>query len=383
MKTRIICFALFLALLLGFMPLFEGETNASSEVLSQKADAFCFDNANALSISASACVLMDADSGRVLYSKNREAVLPMASTTKIMTALLTLENSSLDTKVKVKKETTNIEGSSIYLTEGEVLTVEELLYGLMLRSGNDAANTLAAECGGSIQGFVMMMNIKAGELGLKNTHFANPSGLPDENHYTTAYDLARLGSFAIKNDEFVRITSTVKTTISGGSRYLVNRNSLLKTYDGLLGVKTGYTKKAGRCLVTAAKRGGVTLVAVTLNDSDLWNNHRKMLDYGFAYLENKCIARAGEISTVLTVTGGDRQSICAKNFDDIVISLPKNAVVTFSVPSNIMLYAPVEKGRFICYGDVYANGDLVASVKLYAAESVNKIKLNLFERLFS
>lgn len=206
----------------------------------------------------------------------------MASTTKIMTAIVAIENMPTDYIVTVPKEAVNIEGSSIYLYEGEKITCLDLLYGLMLESGNDAAAAIAIAVGGTMERFVMLMNEKARELGLKNTHFANPHGLSCEDHYTSAADLARITDYALGNQLFAEIVSTKRYTACEGSRYYVNHNRLLFSYDGMIGVKTGYTIASGRCLVTAARRNGRTLIAVTLNDYYCSADHARMLDTGFA-----------------------------------------------------------------------------------------------------
>lgn len=231
--------------------------------------------------SAQAALLLDATEGRILFSQNASARLPMASTTKIMTAIVTIENMPTDYVVTVAKEAVGVEGSSIYLYAGERITCLDLLYGLMLESGNDAAAALAIAVGGTEERFVMLMNEKAKELGLKDTHFSNPHGLSAENHYTSAADLARLTDYALQNELFAEIVSTKKTTACDGTRYYVNHNRLLFSYEGMIGVKTGYTQASGRCLVTAARRYGRTLICVTLNDYCCSADHVRMLDSGF------------------------------------------------------------------------------------------------------
>ena len=213
-----------------------------------------------LKLSAKSAYLYDYNTKRALYSKNENIRLPMASTTKIMTALVALENCELTREVKITKESVGIEGSSIYLKAGEVLLLEDLLYALMLRSANDAAVAIAVEVGGSEEGFVEMMNEKAEELSLSNTHFENPHGLDSKNHYTTARELALITAAAIDN---------------------------LKRYKGALGVKTGYTKRSGRSLVGYAERDGIRLISVTINAPDDWNDHEKMLNFGFALQKDK------------------------------------------------------------------------------------------------
>ena len=275
------------------------------------------------SVSAKSSVLLASD-GRILYEKNPYQRLPMASTTKIMTCIVSLENASLTDTVKITRESVGVEGSSVYLKEGETLTVEELLYALMLSSANDAAVSLAIHVGKSEENFVSLMNRKAKEIGLSNTHFENPHGLDHENHYTTAYDLARLMAYALKNESFCRISSTVNIEIQGVcgvSRYLVNHNRLLRSYTGMLGGKTGYTKKSGRCLVTAARQNGLTLIAVTLSAPDDWNDHKKLFDYGFSYYENVLLCERGQSFYNLNVVGGNTV-ICVAS-EKASLSLPK------------------------------------------------------------
>jgi D-alanyl-D-alanine carboxypeptidase (penicillin-binding protein 5/6) len=231
-------------------------------------------------------ILIEASSGRVLYEKNAYQKLPMASTTKIATALTALKHAKCDEIVTVDKQAVGIEGSSIYLREGEKLTVEELLYGLMLRSGNDAAVALAIHVGGSVDGFVSMMNNLAKEVGAKDTSFTNPHGLHDENHYTTAFDLALITKAALQNEKFAQIVSSKNAVISNEGyeyrRNLTNKNKLLTNYEYANGVKTGYTKKAGRCFVGSAKKDGMQLIAVVLNCGPMFENAQSMLEFGFS-----------------------------------------------------------------------------------------------------
>lgn len=263
------------------------------------------DRAPALSeaVSARSAVLIDASSGAVLFEKNSSERLPMASTTKIMTALIILEKMQLDEVVSVPKEATLVEGSSIYLRENEEITVETLLYGLLLESGNDAAHTLAVACSGSIEAFADEMNKKAARLGLQNTSFKNPHGLTAEGHYTTAYELARITGEAMKNPVFCKIVSTQKMlapSLDGElTRLFLNHNKLLKYYDGAVGVKTGYTEAAGRCLVSAAEKTGFRFIAVTLNDRDDWDDHCNMLNFAFENFKTIEIAAPNEFGVYI------------------------------------------------------------------------------------
>ena len=239
--------------------------------------------AEAAQLSATAAILMDADSGEVLYEKDAGRRMRIASTTKIMTALVALERARLTDTVTVTKDHM-VEGSSMYLKPGETVTVEELLYGLMLCSGNDAALALADCCGG-LDTFVQAMNDKAAALGMKDTSFANPNGLDADNHYSTAYDMALLAAYAAQNPTFRRICSTRTATVGG--RTMINHNKLLTQVEGCIGMKTGYTKAAGRTLVSCAERQGRRLVAVTLCDGNDWADHKVLYDLGFAAVEAK------------------------------------------------------------------------------------------------
>lgn len=228
-------------------------------------------------------VLIEASSKRVLLDEGMNVRCYPASTTKVLTALAVLNNMKLDTVVEVPKEAAGVEGSSIYLRAGQKISIEDLLYGLMLRSGNDAAVTLAVATSGSIDGFAELMNSTAKACGAKNSNFVNPHGLHDDNHYTTAYDLAVICAEAYNNADFVRIVGSQKARIEidGEPSYIGNKNKLLKLFDGANGVKTGFTKKSGRCLVGAAKRNNMQLISVVLNYPDMWNDSIRMLKYGF------------------------------------------------------------------------------------------------------
>lgn len=241
-----------------------------------------------LCIGAEAAVIWDADSDTVLYSRNGQKRLPMASTTKIMTAVVALEEVDPDALVTIPKASVGIEGSSCYLQEGEVLSMRSLLYALLLQSANDAATAIALYVGGGIEEFAFLMNLKAAALGLTNTHFENPHGLDSATHYTSAEDLARLADYCMQNPTFCEIWSTSSMRIpltdtenAALPRHLSNHNRLLRTYTYCVGGKTGYTMRCGRCLVSAATQNGKTLIAVTLNDRSDWADHVRMYHYGF------------------------------------------------------------------------------------------------------
>lgn len=236
-------------------------------------------------VSARSAVLYDCTANRVLWGKDENSQSLIASTTKIMTALVALQCCDPAEQVTIPQEAVGVEGSSVYLKAGEVLTVEELLLGLMLQSGNDAAVALAIHCAGSVEAFAAKMNCMAERLEMNHSHFVNPNGLDHRDHYSTAYDLALLTDYALDDPVFARIVRCKKAVISG-DRSLVNHNKLLWRYEDCIGVKTGYTRTAGRILVSAAQREGRRLVAVTINAPDDWNDHCRLLDYGFTLTLN-------------------------------------------------------------------------------------------------
>lgn len=302
---------------------------------------------SAPSVSAASALLMDADYGLILYEKDADRRLPMASTTKIMTALTALAHASGDTVITVPPDAVGVEGSSVYLAAGEKLTLCDLLYALLLQSANDAAAAIAIGIGGSIAGFADLMNAEAARLGLSDTHFANPHGLDAEEHYTTARELAIITRAALDVPLIRQIVGTVKATVPQGdqpdARLLVNHNRLLRTYDGAIGVKTGFTKKSGRCLVSAAERDGVRLIAVTLNAPDDWRDHTAMLDYGFAQFRSVPLCRTGDAAFSLPVTGGIADAVPLNYAEDCTVALPiGHRPVTVTVEAPRFLFAPVE-----------------------------------------
>ncbi|MGN0789231.1 MAG: D-alanyl-D-alanine carboxypeptidase family protein [Christensenellales bacterium] len=241
--------------------------------------------------SSSATIVVDQKSKKILSNSNAHVRLAMASTTKIMTAMVVLDNVvDVDVQLAIPREAVGVEGSSVYLKRNEIWSVRDLLYALMLRSGNDAAVALSIAVGGSVQGFVDMMNAKASELGLKDTHFTNPHGLHDDNHYTTAYDLAIITAEAMKNPLFKSIVSAKSYVVEGNYThdryYLGNKNKMLLMMEGADGVKTGYTKNSGRCLVSSATRGNTQLICVVLNVHDMWNVSKNLLEKGFEQVKN-------------------------------------------------------------------------------------------------
>ena len=257
--------------------------------------------ARAVGTGASAAVLMEMETGRVLYEYNSHQPRLIASTTKLMTALVALESGrDLHAPIKVLPEWTGIEGSSVYLQPGEEITLESLLYGMLLRSGNDAAAAVAGCCGGQEE-FTAAMNRKARELGMENSRFENPSGLDGTDHRSSAYDMALLARACLENEGLAKIVATKSITL--GTRTYTNHNKLLWRYEGCIGLKTGYTEKAGRTLVSAARREGMTLICVTLNDPDDWADHAALFDYGFSAVSMEMTAKAGERVGALPVEG--------------------------------------------------------------------------------
>lgn len=327
-------------------------------------------SASAPSVSARAAILIDAETGTVMYGKNENERLPMASTTKIMTALVVLENACLSDCVIIPQEAVGVEGSSVCIECGETLTVEELLYAMMLESANDAAAALAIHVGGSIDGFAEMMNERAKSIGLCDTSFANPHGLDDAEHYTSAHDLAAIAAEAMKNEDFSRIVSTYRQRIpygESGYRYLMNHNKLLKLYDGALGVKTGFTKKSGRCLVSAAKRDEMTLIAVTLCAPDDWSDHTRLLDYGFENYEIRELAAPHELVYELDVIGKHISTLEVSNTSGASVCVRKAASeLETHVYLPRMLWGKVEQGAMLGRVEYLLDGKLVASLPLIA-----------------
>ncbi len=344
-------------------------------------------------VSAQSAVLINGNTGEVLFRQNENARLPMASTTKIMTALVAVEALPLDTMVKISAECVGVEGSSIYLTEGEVLSLEDLLYALMLESANDAAVAIAVAVSGSIEAFADRMNQKALKLGLSETHFTNPHGLDDEAHYTTAYELALIAKAALSHDVLKVIMSTQRRTIpmkdGSGVRLLLNHNKMLRSYEGAIGVKTGFTKRSGRCLVSAACRDGLTLIAVTINDGNDWRDHTDMLDYGFSLYDTVELCLAGAYEAPLWVVNGTSEYVVVKNTDGLTMSLPKDrGDIRCVVEIPRFTYAPVQKGqvvgRLVFYEDNPDGSQTqLAEVPLYAQfEAASMVyKKSLLEKI--
>lgn len=329
----------------------------------------------AVSTSASSAILIDAQSGRVLYEQNAHEPRYIASITKLMTALVAMESGhSLDETVTIKREYTGAEGSSMYLREGEELTLEALMYGLLLASGNDAALAVAGFCGGTVEEFVSRMNRKAVLLGMENTRFINPSGLTQEGHVSTAADMAKLAAACMKNEAIAEMVAT--RTITIGGRTFTNHNKLLWRYDGCIGMKTGYTERSGRTLISCAQREGQRLIAVTLNDGNDWADHTAMLDYGYASFTRTCLSRAGEVYARIPVSGSLLSFVHVQAADDIYYPLAAGEQVREEVSLTQWTQAPVSRGQTAGTITYYLNDEVVAVCPLIYGESVGMNVVN-------
>lgn len=330
-------------------------------------------------VSSASCVLIEAQSGRIVYEKNAFEKRPMASTTKIMSTLIALEQKNLDGYFTVDNEAIRVEGSSMGLREGDRVTMRTLCYGMMLPSGNDAANAAAVKIAGSIEKFAELMNKKAEEIGLENTNFVTPSGLDDytDEHYSTAYDMAKLTAKAMENEDFREICSSSSAKVTFGNppydRWLTNNNKLLKLCDGVIGVKTGFTDKARRCLVSACERNGVTLICVTLNAPDDWNDHAKLYGYGFSKVKSYALpCEFGQLK--VNVVGGNENFVKAKMAETPQASLFEDelARVKTEVLLQSFYYAPVVDGEQLGCVNFYVDGRLVQTVPLIASTEVER-----------
>ena len=328
--------------------------------------------ADTVDTSAQAFALYCPDNGEFIISGSAEERLPMASTTKIMTALITLEHAADDNMTVEFTEDMTAEGSSMYLKPGEKVTLDDLAVGMMMQSGNDAANAAAIAISGSIEAFSELMNAKAEEIGMTDTHFVTPSGLDDDDHYSTARDMALLMEYAMKNERFREITSHTSMTVDfieppDKSVTYPNHNKLLRMYEGCIGGKTGYTDKSGRCLVTAAERGGMTLIAVTLNDRDDWNDHIRLYDFGFGSF-NAVIP--DDHSYTVDVVGGVSDSVTVRTgTPDKMIAL-RNAEISETVILPPFVYAPASKGEIAGKIIYESDGEAIGEVPLLFDEDV-------------
>lgn len=333
--------------------------------------------------SAQSAILLDAQTGRVLYEKQADQKGLIASTTKIMTALIVCEQCNVLDRMRIPKEAVGVEGSSMYLKEGEVLTIQDLLYGLMLQSGNDAAVALAIYCGGTVEGFAQLMNDKARSLGMTATHFENPHGLDSSGHYSTARDMATLAAYAMDNPLFAQTVST--KTVRAGNRLLTNHNKLLWRVDGVDGVKTGFTKAAGRILVTSAVRESRRLIAVTMNDPNDWKDHADMYQLGFVRYQPMNLIVKDQVIGYAEVAGGTQQCVELVASEDFSYALAEDETVTLVRQEPGFIYAPVAEGQNAGYVYVCVDGESVGKIPLKYGETVEQVpdnKESIWDRLF-
>ena len=326
-------------------------------------------------VSAKACVVMEATTREVFFAQNETEQLPMASTTKIMTTLLCLESGDLDTPFRVDDNAIQVEGSSMGLVKGDIVTKRALCYGMMLPSGNDAAGATAVKLAGSYEAFAEQMNQRAEQIGLQNTHFVTPSGLHDEQHYSTAYDMALLTAVALQNADFREICGQTTAKVSFGNppyeRWLKNTNKLLTQCEGVIGVKTGFTDEAGRCLVSACTRNDITLICVTLNDPNDWQTHSNLYDAIFPTLQTKTVSLPENLQ--IPVVGGTAEQVALQT--EGTVTYGSNGTVCdiqFSVRTKPFLFAPVLPEQ---YGGVLVaeqNGRELFRLPLLTKESVSE-----------
>lgn len=302
-----------------------------------------------------------AEDGTVLYEQDAGRLLPIASTTKLMTALVVLENCELEETVEILPEYCGVEGSSMYLKPGERYTVRELLTGLLLASGNDAAVALACHCAGDLASFSELMNRRAAELGMQNSHFLNPHGLSEPNHYSTAHDLALLMLKAMQNRSFADLIGMEKAVVGGQT--LLNHNKLLYRYPGCIGGKTGYTELAGRCLVSCAERDGLRLVCVTLKDPDDWNDHALLYDWGFSHFTMRMIS-AENTRYEIPLLCGEETLAAAVPAEERKLLLPRDADAVLRTELPFYVFAPVSRGSEAGRLTLFVDGEPVGEIPL-------------------
>ncbi len=332
-------------------------------------------------VSARAAALYIPENESFIYNKNMNSKLAMASTTKIMTALLALETLNTDEVISAYPEAVGREGSSIYLRSGDRITVGDLVYAVMLASANDAAEVLAYRMSGGIEAFSQLMNNRARSIGALDTSFKNPHGLDADGHYTTAHDLALIAAEALKNEDFKEIAATYKKeiTVSDEKRIIVNHNKLLKMYDGCIGIKTGYTKKSGRSLVSAAERDGFTLISVTIDAPSDWRDHKEMLDYGYSLFSRVLLSAPGEFTYRIPVIGSDTDSVTVKNTETLSRVLEcRDTEFETHVKLSRYVSAPVKEGDILGKVIFTKNGELLGMIDLTAQNTANTEKKHPF-----
>lgn len=333
-------------------------------------------SAFAMADSADCACVINAATGEVIFSKNIAKRHAMASTTKIMTALLALENASMDDVVTVSERAALEEGSAAYIEAGMEISMRDLLYGLMLSSGNDAAIAVAEHIGGSVEEFVDMMNLRAAELGAHGTHFVNPSGLYDDAHFTTASDLAMITRYAMKIPEFREIVATpsyeAHALNSPATLAFYNHNKLLEWYEGSTGVKTGYTEKTGRCLVSSAMRDNMEFIAVTLDDNDDWHDHAEMLDYAFSLHYPKKAVEQGMKIKIAKIDGREYNMVAAEDF---VIPFKENGRTEAEIITHIAsdITGPVNEGEKMGYLEILIDGSKVGEVDIISESDIMSV----------
>lgn len=322
-------------------------------------------------LSAQCAILVDGESGRVLFERNAHEERDIASITKLMTALVAVEHmSSPEEEVVIRPEWTGIEGSSIYLRAGETVTMETLLYGLLLASGNDAAVAVAGHCAGDTGTFVQWMNDRAANLGMNHTRFANPNGLSEEEHYSTAYDMALLARSCVQNETVAKIMATKSITL--GTRTFTNHNKLLWRYEGCVGMKTGYTEKAGRTLVSGAKKDGRTMIAVTLNAPNDWADHAALLDYGFSAFHQVILCKQGKTLCRVPVFGGLVPFVTTVTERDVSYLLTEEETVRAEVTLADHVEAPVEQGAILGTLSFYLGETKIGETNLLSGADVRR-----------
>ncbi len=337
---------------------------------------------NAPGTSAESCILAEAESGAVLYEKNADSRMLIASTTKMLTALVVLELCDPRERVMIAEDFAAVEGSSMYIKPGEILTVSDLLYGMMLASGNDAAAALALYVSGSVEAFSAVMNEYAQSIGCRDSNFVNPHGLDADNHYSTARDLMIIACAAMRNDTLREIVSTKHTTAAG--RSLRNHNKLLWNCPGAVGIKTGFTESAGRSLVSCAEREDMRLVCVTLNAPDDWNDHTSLYDWAFSSYRIVRVTKSGDAFFRLPVISGEKEEVMTRAFEEYTAVFPKSDDVDVIMEAPNFVYAPAEEGKQAGVIKVIKNGRTEKTIKLVYGESValdKSVPLTSWEKL--
>lgn len=346
------------------------------------------ENQNDLSnISAKSCIVICADNGKIIYEKNANSKMSIASTTKIMTALLTLEKAQAeDFDVTITDKMVPVEGSSMCLKVGNILSLSSLAKGMLTVSGNDAANSAAIAIAGSVELFSDMMNEKAKQIGMKDTHFVTPSGLDDENHYSTAYDMALLGAYAMENEDFYNIASSKKSDVmfkdTNETVPYYNENRMLSRYPGCVGIKTGFTKTAGRCLVSCAQRDKLRLVAVTLNAPDDWNDHEKLLNYGFLKMKAVFLEEKENITVDLVGGNEDKLNVTTKSPLKVIVERENADKISKTINLPNFVYAPVKEGQVVGKIEYYVGQKKIGENELIAKNEVKSIKKENFIKKF-